>query len=174
VASGASHFISTEKGKNYLVCLSPESIIESNSGVFVLTHPPSHFVVDASGLEKLKPERGIWHAPEILRGEEKMVNEKTIVFSLSLIAFFVISGTLPYGNSLPKEGMQKIVNGERPSLEEIEKEKNEFGGVLKRMWEGEVEKRVGLKDVVSLTFSYSGQQLCIHPTSTKSEESADS
>jgi hypothetical protein len=170
VGTGAQHFVQTEKGRDVLVCLSPESIIHSSSGAFVLCRPSSFFVTDELGAEKLKPERGIWHAPEILRGEEKMVNEKTIVFSLALITFCVMSGRMPYGKMVEKDVMQKIVDGERPSLEMFEKEKNEIGEMLKRMWDGEVEKRMGLLDVMSNTFSYSNQQLSEETTSTETEE----
>lgn len=96
----------------------------------------------------------LYLAPEILNHQP--YSYKADAYSFSLIAYQIITGTIPYESLLKKDAnefKEKVINGFRPDLSLIPDE--EIRNFLKWCWDPNPIERQGFNDIVDSITSYS-------------------
>ncbi|KAH7824388.1 uncharacterized protein MONOS_4817 [Monocercomonoides exilis] len=61
-----------------------------------------------------------WKAPELMNGTKNHATKKTAVFSIGMMLWECLALEIPFGDYEAEVAGQKIVNGERPDMSEIE------------------------------------------------------
>jgi hypothetical protein len=113
-----------EEGDDYLSGLSPFSIVisSSSSSSFILVRE-SEVVgsgVYGGGIDAFRMKMSRWKAPERLNGQITKENEKSIVYTLSMIVFTIMDLTVPFEDIQSDElTVGKVTMGERPSLDHL-------------------------------------------------------
>ncbi|KAH7830794.1 uncharacterized protein MONOS_3581 [Monocercomonoides exilis] len=72
--------------------------------------------------DSFKKECLRWMAPELLSGTKKQATKKTVAFSIGMMLWECLTLQIPFGEYEAEVAGQKIVNGERPKIEAIQKQ----------------------------------------------------
>jgi hypothetical protein len=171
---GILNLLQIDDGKQYLVCLSPDSLIFGDGGILVFIRHPSFFTPSPDGIDHLDVKYVRYNAPEILAGDALCVNEQTSVFSIGMITCAVISKQIPFNGILTDEIVNQIIKGERPSLKVFEDNKSDFPKIIQRMWEGIPNHRISAENVIQETMQLVGMAKVVEEKVTTTTTSSAS
>jgi hypothetical protein len=141
-----------EEGEDYLSGLSPFSIVISSSSTssFILVRE-SEVVgsrVYGGGIDAFRMKMSRWKSPERLNGQITKENEKSIVYTLSMIVFTIMDLTIPFEDILSDElTVGKVTMGERPSLDHLINCHCDLVDLIVNSWSGIPYERMGLYDL---------------------------
>jgi hypothetical protein len=166
VSKGAVYILTIDVGAKILFCLSPESILFGEESAIVLVTSSSFYEVDENGIDALKPTYVRWTAPEVSSGDTKTPTEKSVVFSLAMITYCVVTATYPFKDVSFSDIKDQIVGGTRPSLGIFRSQCPPLGAIILSMWQGLPEQRITLPDVEAQMFPFSKEKAEV----TKAEE----
>ncbi|KAH7832621.1 uncharacterized protein MONOS_13775 [Monocercomonoides exilis] len=103
---------------------SSSTMVTSSSDVSVLSErftkspPPSSAFEDDEDEERKECLR--WKAPELQMNKNMGAKKKSVAFSIGMMLWEILSLQIPFGEYEGEVAGQKIVNGERPDMSEIE------------------------------------------------------
>jgi hypothetical protein len=89
-------------------------------------------------------EVSLWKGPEQIEKREEDESEKSIVFTLGMICYGIVSEKFPYDSDTLEIALGKKVDGERPDLSDVEKEGCSLCSVMERCWNEDPSERPGL------------------------------
>jgi hypothetical protein len=141
VSYGGRNMIEKKKGMEGWNRLSPYHLCFSSSGTLCVS-PFSVFSSELGG-EEGGSEWKRWSSPEILSHSVEEANEKTVLFSLSLCLFSILSGEIPFSEVDGEGGGNLLLSHRRPSLSSLEGEKNEWREIISRLWDEEEGRNQG-------------------------------
>jgi hypothetical protein len=129
VATGVCHLLETHEGMSAVSHLSPHNICFCPDGTIVIT------CFDLSGIEEGKgknfsEEWRRYSSPEMLKGEIREGNEKSVVFVLGMTMNSILNKEIPFKDVDCISAGELIVSGKRPSTSLIEKKYKEWMKIL--------------------------------------------
>jgi hypothetical protein len=145
VITGVSHLIETHQGMEAVSHLSPSNICFCPDGSIVITS------FDLSGMEEGKgnnfsSEWRRYSSPEMLKGEIREGNEKSVVFVLGMIINSILNKEIPFKEVDCISAGDLIMKGKRPSLSLIEKEHKEWLSVISNCLKENIKERIKMDE----------------------------
>ncbi|KAH7831842.1 uncharacterized protein MONOS_1229 [Monocercomonoides exilis] len=80
-----------------------------------------------------------WKAPELLMSKNKEATKESVVFSIGMMLWECLALQIPFGDYEGEVAGQKIVNGERPSVDAVME--SDLAETVEGCWAGEIESR---------------------------------
>jgi hypothetical protein len=145
VGTGASHLIEAHEGMEAVSHLSPSNICFCPDGTIVITS------FDLSGMEEGKgknfsEEWRRYCSPEMLKGEIREGNEKSVVFVLGMIINSILNKEIPFKDFDSVAGGELIMKGQRPSVSLISKEHKEWMLVICNCFKENIKERLSMNE----------------------------
>jgi hypothetical protein len=143
VAHVGVYLLETSKCKGGLRRLSPFNMLFSEKGI-VCVLDVDEGGVGVAGMTSTEWKR--WQAPELLKGNVKEANEKTVCYTVSLCLYACLMAEFPFQSFDPAAAGRMLGNGKRPEFEFMEKEERAMEKLIESCWEEDVERRKELRE----------------------------
>jgi hypothetical protein len=122
VGTGTCHLIETHQGMTGVNHLSPSNICFCFDGRIVITSFDEEGMEGGEGGGGMSSEWRRYCSPEMLKGEIKEGNEKSVVFVLGMIINSMLEKEIPFKDVDCVSAGELIISGKRPSVSSIENE----------------------------------------------------
>ncbi|KAH7830486.1 uncharacterized protein MONOS_13365 [Monocercomonoides exilis] len=86
-----------------------------------------------------------WKAPELLMNKNKEATKESVVFSIGMMLWECLTLQIPFGDYEGEVAGQKIVNGERPSVDGVME--SDLAEAVEGCWAGESEARLSVVEL---------------------------
>lgn len=171
LVNGMIHFMSRSEGRKIAVHLSPQTIVLGERGYVyvVMLRDASQEELSRLGeaetakLNQLQQSQR-WSAPEVLKRDqlartqsvaggyggrnqaeiEKAVEEKSVVFTIGMLLYELITLSDPFSESDAVTAGAKIIKGDRPKLDTLRHDHRKFCSIVSKCWSAEIEDRPSL------------------------------
>jgi hypothetical protein len=145
VGTGISHLLSTHSGIDAVNHLSPCNICFCPDGTIVITS------FDLSGMEEGKgnnfsSEWRRYSSPEMLKGEIRESNLKSVVFVLGMIINSMLNKEIAFKDVDCVSAGELIIKGERPSVSLISKEHKSWMSCICNWLKENIKERISMNE----------------------------
>lgn len=174
LVNGMMHFMSRSEGRKIAIHLSPQTIVLGERGYVYVVMLRDASQEELSRLEEAETAKlnqlqqsQRWSAPEVLRRDqlartqsvagryggrnqaeiEKAVEEKSVVFTIGMLLYELITLSDPFSESDAVTAGAKIIKGDRPKLDTLRHDHRKFCSIVSKCWSAEIEERPTLSEL---------------------------
>jgi hypothetical protein len=145
VCNGVRHLVESGTGGTMVLHLCPQNIIfGTDKQVFLCTEDVVRKDVFVGNEEEEKNGWKRWAAPEITKKAVVKGDEKTASFTLGLLLFSLLTGTVPFGGVSHSVAGEELAKGGRPDIKLAMKEDSRGALVVEECWKERANERPNL------------------------------